>query len=122
MRISYNFCSDVELIYATGFERSKFNIISDTLERYSPIPENTVCVKKDSLLVTLFILRHSMNLTMVDFIFGLSRNILSSVANDLVDKLNCLLKRDDIWEVSFAASKPFRFLLESTEKYRSRKK
>lgn len=122
MRISYSFISDAELFYATGFERSKFNIISNTLEKYSPIPENTACIKKDSLLVALFILRHSMNLKMVDFIFGLSRSILSSVVNDLVDKLTGLLKREDIWNVSFANSKQFRCLLESTEKYRNRKK
>lgn len=122
MRISYALISDSELIYATGFQRSRFNLISQTLEKYSPIAENTICVKRDSLLVTLFMLRHSMNFVMIQFIFGLSRKVIAGVINDLIDKLNCLLKREDVWAKEFRDSRQFKFLLEKIETYRNRNK
>ncbi|KAJ6641509.1 hypothetical protein Bhyg_06448 [Pseudolycoriella hygida] len=115
MRMNYNLISDSELIYATGFERSKFNLISDTLEKYSPICANTVCEKKNSLFMTMFMLHHSLHLSMVEFIFGHSRNIVSAIITELVEKLHLLFKRAIIWDKSFEASDEFQSLLERTE-------
>lgn len=122
LRINYATISDSELLHATGLERRIFHLISHTLEKYAPLSENTACVKKDSLLVTLFILRHNMNLIMAEFIFGFSRKILSGLCQDLVNKLHGLLKRENVWHESFRDSKQFKFLLEITEKYLNRKK
>lgn len=123
MRVSHDSITDSELIYATGINRQKFNIISDRMEKHSPIAENSVYVKKDLLLVTLFLIRHNyMNLKMVEFIFGLSRSTISTFYNDLVKNLLLLLEREDIWHDSFKNSKEIRCLMENIEKYRNRKK
>lgn len=115
MRISYNSVSDSELIYATGLERNKFDIIYRTLEKFAPSSEIPTCSKKDSLLVTLFKIRHDLTFPMTGFIFGISSKIVKKIFIEMVDKLYTVLQQTDIWDIAFKNSRSFRNLLESTK-------
>lgn len=118
LRVSYNTVTNSELVYATGFDRAKFDLIFKKLERQ--IPDNIICVKKDALLVTLYMLRHNMCLKMIDFIFGISRKLLSEFCSDLVKNLLSLLNRNELWDKTFRDSRPFQRLRENIESYQKR--
>lgn len=114
-----NVCSDHFKIndYNQMTNYGKFLLISDTLEKYSPIPGITVCMKKDSLRVTLFTLHHqNMNFTMIEFLDYLGELCLQCAKIWWTRCIAFCSGNIYIWD------KPFRDSSSFLEKYQSQKK
>ncbi|KAJ6641510.1 hypothetical protein Bhyg_06449, partial [Pseudolycoriella hygida] len=118
LRVNYEFISDTELAYGTGYKRRIFIIISNVLEKhFTPRNSNKLCIVKDSLLLTLFMIRHNTDLQLAEIAFGVSRNIICEIVADTMETLQCLLQRQDVWDKSFLESREYRRLVGSIKRY-----
>lgn len=86
-RNSYESLDDATLLYFTGLERERFLIIFRSLERFNPIEERLLWTKKDALMITLYKCRHNLDFKMMEFMFDISRKLISKIFTDVIDKL-----------------------------------
>lgn len=111
---SFYSLSDDDLVYFTGLERERFEILYNMLEKFDPIEDSLLWCKKDALVITLFKCKHNLDFKMMEFTFELDRKCISEVFKEVVDKLYCVLRKIDIWKLSHKDSKSYRSILDCT--------
>lgn len=114
-RLSYSSLNDSEIHYLTGLDRPKFEVIFAMLERWNPLITFSAQSKKDMLLIALFKIRHNLDFKMIELMFRVSRNYVSKIFKEVVEKLFIVLKGMNIWKVSFKSDKLYRTILDCTE-------
>lgn len=114
-RTSYQSLNDEDLLYFTGLERERFEIVYSMLEKFNPIEDNLLWCKKNALLITLHKCRHNLDFKMMEFVFEVSRILISEIFKDVIEKLHFTLKQIDIWNISFKDSKSYRCILGCAE-------
>lgn len=114
-RSSFCSLSDDDLIYFTGLERERFEIVYKLLEKFNPIEDSLLWCKKDALVITLFKCKHNLDFKMIEFTFELDRKLISEIFKEVFDKLYVVFKQLDIWKLSFKDSKSYRCILDCTE-------
>lgn len=114
-RVYFDSLTDAELIYTTGLERERFEIIFSMIQKFAPLSESHNYSQKDGLLITLFKLRHNLDFSMMEFNFQINRQIISNVFAEGIEKMFFVFKRMDIWNMSYQDTKLYRCLLDCTE-------
>lgn len=112
-----SFCSltDNDLIYFTGLERQRFEILFKMLEKFNPIEDSSLWCKMDALIITLFKCRHNLDFKMMEFTFELDGKLISEIFKEVMSKLFVVLRQTDIWKLSPKHSKSYRCILDCAE-------
>src|ERR1700744_6034063 len=85
------------------------------LDRFAPFSDSLIWSRKNTLLMTLFKVRHNLDFSMIEFNFQICRKNISKIFNEGIEKLYFVFKSMDIWNMSDEDVESYKCLLDCTE-------
>lgn len=107
--------SDNDIVYLTGLDRGRFEVVFQMLEKFNPISDNNKFSRREALVLMLFKIRHNLDYKMMEFIFKVNRQDISSNFKEVTEKLYDVLRQVNIWDTSYINCQCYRCILDCTE-------
>ncbi|KAJ6639516.1 hypothetical protein Bhyg_12262, partial [Pseudolycoriella hygida] len=91
--INFQSLSDNDIIYLTGLDRARFEVVFQMLEKFNPISDNNKFCRREAFVLMLFKIRHNLAYKMMEFIFKVDRQDISASFKEVTEKLYDVLRQ-----------------------------